>query len=226
MEIIPTGFDIESRLAALQAENERAPDQLGREAFLELLISQLSHQDPLEPMKDQEFVAQLAQFSSLEQLESINGGIQASLLMNQSVNNSLATNLIGKEVLTAGNGFELGESGDLRFRVELGQAASTTVRILDSNGNVVHTFGEQSLKQGSNDLKWDGKNDAGDRAPEGSYTIEVEAKDISGNTVASRVDVRAVVEGVRFVQGTGFLLVNGSEIPLASIVEVLAPSGE
>jgi flagellar basal-body rod modification protein FlgD len=226
MEVIPTGLDIEGRLAALQAENARAPDQLGREAFLQLLIAQLSHQDPLEPMKDQEFVAQLAQFSSLEQLESINGGIQASLLMNQSVNNSLATNLIGKEVLTAGNGFELGDSGKLRFRVELGQAAATTVRILDSNGDVVHTFAEQSLKEGSNDLEWDGMNDAGERAAKGSYTIEVEAKDTSGNTVTSRVDVRAVVEGVRFVQGIGFLIVNGTEIPLANIVEVLAPSGE
>jgi flagellar basal-body rod modification protein FlgD len=226
MELIPTGLDIESRLAALQAENQGAPDQLGREAFLELLISQLANQDPLSPMKDQEFVAQLAQFSSLEQLESINDGMQASLLMNQSVNNSLATNLIGKEVLTAGNNFELREEGTIRFRVELGQTATANVRILDADGNVVRSFGEQSLDSGSNDLEWDGLDDSGERAKPGSYTIEVEALDVSGNTVASRVDVRARVEGVRFVQGTGFLLVNGTEIPLGSIVEVLAPSGE
>ena len=53
MEVIPPGLDIESRLAALQAQNQRAPDQLGRDAFLQLLVSQLSHQDPLSPINDQ-----------------------------------------------------------------------------------------------------------------------------------------------------------------------------
>ncbi|MCA9753657.1 MAG: flagellar hook assembly protein FlgD, partial [Gemmatimonadetes bacterium] len=153
MTVVPTGFDIESRLAAMQAERDAqsAPGELGRDAFLKLLVGQLSHQDPMSPLQDQEFVAQLATFSSLEQLQNINDGIQASLLMNQSVNNSLATNLIGKEILASGGDVEVGESGDVPFRVDLAQAADVKVEIVDSEGNVVRTLDKTGLA-GSNDF--------------------------------------------------------------------------
>ena len=223
MEILP-GLDIESRLNALAAEQETPHGELGRDAFLKLLTEQLANQDPLEPMNDHEFVAQLAQFSSVEQLENINAGIQTSLLMNQSVNNSLATNLIGKEIYSAGNSVKLGETGSSQFRVELATDANVTVNIIDSGGVTVRTLDLGELSGGMNNAEWDGLTGSGDRLPEGEYTVEVEATDLSGNNVATSTQVASRVDGVRFLDGTGYLLVNGEEIPLASVIEVLAPS--
>lgn len=224
MDLVPAGLDIESRLAALQAERQTGPGDLGREAFLELLISQLTNQDPLSPMQDHEFVAQLATFSSLEQLESINDGMQASLLMNQSVNNSLATNLIGKEVLVAGDSVKLPEDGEVSFQVQLAQDASVTIRITDASGQVVREIQKGSLSDGSNDVVWDGKTSDGVRAEAGEYKVEIVATDAGGADVAAQLRVRARVDGVRFHEGSGFLLVNGEEVALSSIVEVLAAS--
>ena len=73
--------------------------EVGKEDFLRLLVTQLKHQDPLSPISNEDFLAQLAQFSSLEQLQNINTGTQTGLLLQQSVTNSLSTSLIGKDVL-------------------------------------------------------------------------------------------------------------------------------
>ncbi|MDH5656609.1 MAG: hypothetical protein OEZ34_11910 [Spirochaetia bacterium] len=68
------------------------PHQLGKDDFLKLLVTQLTHQDPTEPMKDQQFIAQMAQFSSLEQMQNISGGI-SKLSDRQSLD------LVGKYVV-------------------------------------------------------------------------------------------------------------------------------
>ena len=220
---IPGAWSIENRLAALQAAQNPAPGELGREAFLELLVSQLSNQDPLSPLQDHEFVAQLATFSSLEQLEGINNGMQASLLMNQSVNNSLATNLIGKEVLALGDTVSLGESGEPSFQLELAANADVVVRIRDAAGNLVRRLDRGHVAAGTTTIEWDGTTEAGSRAEPGEYSVEVDATSDNGLPVAHTMRVRARVDGVRFVEGAGYLMVGGSSIPLANVMEVLAP---
>ncbi|MCK4306901.1 flagellar hook capping protein, partial [candidate division WOR-3 bacterium] len=64
-----------------------SPDVMGKDEFLKLLTIQLKYQDPLQPMGNTEFLAQLAQFTSLEQLMNMNGNLQANFLMMQSLNN-------------------------------------------------------------------------------------------------------------------------------------------
>ena len=82
-------------------------DSMGKDEFLKLLTVQLQHQNPLSPMKGQEFSAQLAQFSQVEQLENINSGISSSneldLQLTRSITNSLSTTMVGKEAKVAGN---------------------------------------------------------------------------------------------------------------------------
>ena len=222
---IPTEYSIDSRLAAQAAESQTSTNALGRETFLQLLVRQLENQNPLAPMQDQEFVSQLATFSSLEQLESINEGIQVSVLMNQAVNNSLATNLIGKEVLVLGNEVPLGAEGNASFQLELGGAADVQVVIRDAEGNVVRRLTKGQMAAGSQSIEWDGRRDDGERAAAGKYKVEVIALDAQGTAVSAQTRVRARVDGVRFVDGTGYLVVEGSTIPLSDVSEVLAPAG-
>ena len=76
---------------------DRMDDELGRDAFLELLVTQLGHQDPLEPMDNREFISQMAQFSSLEQMENMNSSME-DFLERQSL--AEGTSLIGHEIET------------------------------------------------------------------------------------------------------------------------------
>jgi flagellar basal-body rod modification protein FlgD len=225
MDVIPAAFDIENRLAERQAAETRPPGALGREAFLELLITQLSNQDPLSPLQDHEFVSQLATFSSLEQLENLNEAMQASILMDQSVNNSLATTLIGKEVLAEGSAIHLGEEGSLTFELQLGGEANAQILIRDASGTLVRQISRSALSPGGNEIVWDGRTNAGERAPAGDYTVEAIASDSDGNPVESLAMVRAEVTGVRFFEGIGFLMLGDTALPLSSVVEVFGPSG-
>jgi flagellar basal-body rod modification protein FlgD len=225
MEIIPSDFQIQNRMAARDAIENPEEGQLGRNAFLQLLLTQLENQDPLSPMQDHEFVAQLATFSSLEQLEGINQGMQTNLLMNQSVNNSLATTLIGKEVLASGNSVALGESGSVNFQLDLQADADVTIMIRDSEGNLVRQIDRGALTAGTSQIDWDGMTDSGSRADAGAYTVDIVATDKNGLPVIADTKMRARVDGIRFIDGAGYLLVGGKEIPLASVVEVLAGQG-
>jgi flagellar basal-body rod modification protein FlgD len=224
METIPVAFQIERRLAERAAAETRPQGELGREAFLQLLISQLANQDPLSPVQDHEFVSQLATFSSLEQLESLNEAMQASVLMDQSVNNSLATTLIGKEVLAEGSVIRLGAEGSIEFELDLAEEASAQIFVRDAHGNVVRRIDRGSLGPGRNEILWDGLSGSGERAAAGQYTVEVVATNAAGDRVESVAMVRAKVTGVRFVDGVGFLMLGNASIPLSSVREVLEPS--
>jgi flagellar basal-body rod modification protein FlgD len=221
---IPSQYDITNRLAERAAAEGTSSGQLDRNAFLNLLITQLENQDPMSPLQDHEFVAQLATFSSLEQLESMSASLEASLLMDQSVNNALSTNLIGKEVLADGSRIRLGSEGEPSFVVDLPAAADVTVLIRDAQGNLVKRIPAGSLGEGQNTVEWDGTTEAGSRAEAGDYRIEVTATNADGNAVSAKVQVRALVTGIRFESGSGYLVAGGQQIPLSSVLEVFAAS--
>ncbi|NLJ73554.1 MAG: flagellar hook assembly protein FlgD [Firmicutes bacterium] len=80
-------------------ENKRDPGELGKDQFLQLLTTQLRYQDPINPVNDQEFIAQLAQFSSLEQMQNLNTNISEMMLAQQKLTAlGQATQMIGQEV--------------------------------------------------------------------------------------------------------------------------------
>lgn len=224
MEINSTSAAAQLQAAGTQAFG--AGSVLDRDAFLQLLITQLANQDPLSPLQDHEFVAQLASFSSLEQLENLNEAMQASLMIDQSVNNSLATNLIGKEVLVEGSHLKLGEENEPALQAELPESASVVVLIRDEDGNVVRTLQEGEHAAGSFKITWDGRDDAGERLPAGLYDAEVLATADSGEHVEIATRARAEVIGVRFVDGVGYLVFPDEMIlPLSAVVEVSAAQG-
>lgn len=205
---VPGLISTDSVAAANAAKASPAAAQrntLNRDDFLRLLVTQLSNQDPMNPMEGQEFAAQLAQFSSVEQLININEGLtgQADMqgLLAQNINNGVAAGLIGKQVEADGNRLSVSGKGDVpvRFSVD-NYAADATVRIMDAFGNLVHTEKLQNLDAGTHDFTWDGKK--GDvRQPSGVYTFEVVASDRDGNPVSAAPRMYGHVDRVSFTQG-------------------------
>src|SRR5690554_5797965 len=110
---------------------------VSRDAFLQLLITQLRYQDPLSPMENEAFLAQLAQFSSLEQMQLLNANFASSMALAQSEANSSATGLIGRYVRASGDSVSLPPEGNVSLGYFLGSDATVELTIYDSRGVAV-----------------------------------------------------------------------------------------
>lgn len=206
-------------------------DQLGKEEFLQLLVSQLQHQDPMEPTSNEDFIAQLATFSSLEQLQDINSGTQTGLLMQQSVSNALSTSLIGNDVLIDSSQVRVEDGEPTEFVVDLAAEGKLEVEITDSHGVVVRTMtieGDDGagLAAGEHLVAWDGRDNAGETVVDGSYSVSITATDAEGEAVAANTWLRGHVSGVRFSQGSAYVIVGAMEFTLAEIIEIREPQAQ
>ena len=145
-----------------------ASNVLGKDDFLKMMIAQLQHQDPLNPMDGTAFTAQLAQFSSLEQLQNINTQLTSFTQQQQALGNTQAVNFIGKKVLAQGNTFSAnGNAVTLGYNLAA-DAVSGQVQISDASGQVVDTLSFKNQKQGLNSLTWNNPSSA-----TGTYTFAV-----------------------------------------------------
>ncbi len=198
---------------------------LGKDEFLMMLVSQLKNQDPLNPMDGQEFAAQLAQFSSVEQLLNIsdvlaqNGEMNAMLA--QSVNSGVAAGLIGKTVQAAGDSVEWDGENAVPIKFDLEDAAeSATVSILNEAGIAVRTFDLAGLTSGEHDLEWDGLDGSGANVAAGSYSVEVSATDTSGNPVEAAALISGIVDRITFGADGIILWIGETRVPMSSVESV------
>lgn len=201
---------------------------LGQMDFLELLMIQLQYQDPLSPMDSQEFSAQLAQFSQLEQITQMNQNLSASmqtnLLLAQSVNNVMATNMIGQSVVAFGNEVELIDGQEATINYELsGSAQTVTIEIKDENGVTVRTIDAEGQSSGDQQVVWDGLDDEGNELADGIYTYSVTAKTAGDIDVPVTTYTSGMITGVAYVEGMAELLVGSIQIGLGDIYRIVEP---
>lgn len=200
-----------------------APEKtvLGKEDFMKLLVAQLANQNPLDPMTSTEFTAQLAQFSSLEQLTSMNKNLEYLRLYQASLNNAQAVNFIGKTVKASGNSINVKDGSANQVQFDLaGDAAEVNVYIYDSSDSLVKTINCGSLSDGEQSIEWDGTNDNGETVSDGTYTFEVSAADANGETIEASTYITVEVTGVTFKDGVAYLLAGDIEISMSDIIEV------
>ena len=192
-----------------------------KDTFLRLLIAQLKHQDPLSPVQGAEFTAQLAQFSSLEQLQTMNANLASLVAAQEQMKALRAADLIGKEVKAQGNTVRLlqGKSSPLQYMLAA-DSPKVTISILDNAGNLVRTIEKLSQKAGEQNLSWDGKNAQGISLPDGEYSFVVLAKDRAGNPVGAETFLQGKAEGVEYAEGRPSLLVGGRLVDLAALISV------
>jgi flagellar basal-body rod modification protein FlgD len=154
--------------AAAQTAQAKAGQQITRDDFMKLLITQLQNQDPLSPLDNQEFAVQLAQFNSLEQLVGLNEKLDALANQQGLVSQFSSTALIGKQVIGKGNTVNLGANGNASLYYDLGAGATkVTVKVFDSSGALMRQIDAGSQKAGPQSALWDGKNNLGQSLPPG-----------------------------------------------------------
>jgi flagellar basal-body rod modification protein FlgD len=199
-----------------------ANSALDRNAFLKLLIAQLSNQDPLQPTQGTEFVTQLAQFAVVEQSQDQSSKLDSLSTQVGGLANNAATTLVGKQVSVRGHGLTFDGVTATSSSVALaGPAASVTATVQDSSGRTVRTLHLGARPAGPLQVTWDGRDDHGQPATAGSYSLQVTAATADGRTVGVSQDVSGVVTRVAYDQGTTSLqLDNGGAATLSDLTSV------
>lgn len=198
---------------------------MGKEDFLKMLLAQLQNQDPLSPMDGTQFASQLAQYSSLEQLMNLNTSmdtsINANYYLSQSINNTLAATLIGKEVKLNGSSFQNDGQANTTLGYNLSTSASNvTVKIYNESGALVKTIENAPKNSGDNKLIWDFTDNDGNSVPQGKYSFQVEPKDADSNLLSYSTYVLGKIDGVKFTENGTMLVVNGGQYNLSDIMEI------
>jgi flagellar basal-body rod modification protein FlgD len=200
--------------------------ELGKDAFLKLLITQMQNQDPLNPTEGVEFTSQLAQFSSLEQLSNLNTNFTGINSVLQAQNNYQAINMVGKGITALSDSMTVEDGETTGGIVALGEtSADTTVRIYDEEGSLVKTLDMGILQAGQHEIEWDCRDKNGNMVDDGTYTFKITAYGVDGQEVDSTSIISGVVTGVTFDSSNQpWLLVNGLAVSMAQVMEINQPS--
>ena len=172
-----------------------------QDRFLKLLTTQLKNQDPLNPMDNAQMTSQLAQISTVDGIEKLNATLQKLLSSTVDAEAMQAAALVGHQVMVAGGGLALTDSGAVGG-VELNSAADQVVlTIKDANGLPIKTMNLDDLDAGTHNFAWDGKADSGAQAVNGAYSVSVVAKRGSDKVEASTLELAGVLSVNRSSQG-------------------------
>ncbi len=190
---------------------------LGKNEFLKLLTTQLANQDPLAPTDNQAFIAQLAQFASVEQAEAANSRLDALIIAQAANNQTSVANLVGKEITYRTDSVTVTATNQTpQVQGELAEDATQANAIIkDQNGKVVATLTLHDVKAGTVDFPWDTT-----KLPPGNYKVTLTAADEKGEAISIDSRGKARATGVTFQSGYAELILNGVRVKLSDIIQI------
>ncbi len=208
-----------SALFGATAGSTAPKKSLDKDAFMTLLVTQLKNQDPMNPSDSSQLAAQLAQFTSVEQLTQLNEAVtsqeislrEATLLSKTS----LSAALIGRRVIAEGNQVNVPTTGAAQVRIEVGAGGGQAkLRLLDSLGNEVATRELGVLPAGRQTITLPAD------LPVGTYHYEITVTGAKNTSVAVATFTRGMVDGVSFKNGQIVLRIGGMEVALDDLAEI------
>lgn len=208
-------------ISSLGASSSSAtgPKELGQEDFLKLLVTQLKNQDPLKPVENEAFIAQLAQFSQLEQSSKLVTLMQQDLDAQAANKQISLVPLVGHNVMINGASVELGSGPATMGYTLASDAASAQVSVLNASGVAIKTTNLGAQTAGAHLVTWDGTDQNGQAMPAGTYYFSVTAKDVQGNTVGTTLSSLATVLGVRVEEGVAKLVIGSRTVDTSDVLE-------
>ena len=206
--------------SSASSSSSSASTGLSSTDFLNLLVSELQNQDPLNATSTTDFINQLTSYANFNEQQSINTSMTSLASSFSSLVTLNSVNYIGHTVEAKTNTAQL-TSGSANFGYSLSSAASNVaITVQDSSGNTVWS-GTGTGTAGSNSFTWNGKTSDGTQLKDGGqYTIQVTATDAAGNSLLNYTTMTGTVTGIDASGSTPSLLVNGVPVSAANIIGV------
>jgi flagellar basal-body rod modification protein FlgD len=201
-------------------------NQLDKDAFLKLMLEQMKHQDPTNPLQSHEMAAQLAQFTSLEQLQNMNTNIGKLVESQQPHEKFQALSMIGKSINSDTSYIAHAEGmkdHDIRFDLA-NEAKDVEVIVRDAEGKDVRKYEFHNLKKGTNSVSWNARTDDGSEVRPGDFRVFITAKDESGKSVNAKTDISGKITGVNFTAAGPVLMVGNQSVKLSDVKQIVDPS--
>jgi flagellar basal-body rod modification protein FlgD len=226
--LLGTGSSAPAQATDAQTSVQGASKQaLGMGNFLTLFTTQLKYQDPSSPLQSHELAAQLAQFSTVEQLTTLNTNMKEVQAYLASISNAQMINLIGKEVVGTDSTLRLTDGKISNASYETAAPADVTVSIYNEDGVLVRTISAGQQAAGKHQVTWDGRNNTGQKLANGNYTFKVEAVGADGNQVDVKSTIRGTVYSFRLEDGIPYLVLGGADgikLPVNEVQEITQPA--
>ena len=199
--------------------------QLGKDAFLLLLLTQLQNQDPTNPMENTEMTAQLAQFSQLEQLANMNASIETMTGYIQAQNQFQTLNMIGKDVLAENDQLSVTDGKqDVQASIITTEQCKVIVYILNSKGEQVRMINMGTLEPGEHDIEWDGYNGNNQKVDDGVYKFQVQATTLGGEEIEEGIypQVAGRISSVSFdSNGSPIIHMGNASLALSQVIQIV-----
>lgn len=200
--------------------------KIGKDGFMKLLTTQLQNQNPLDPMDQSKFAADLAQFSQLEQMQNMNTTLSDVFQNNGDKEKFYAASFLGKEIFTAGSSVkvnDVGQKSDINFTLD-NSAKKAMVRLFDGKNNMIRQIDLNELPKGQNTIIWDGVGSDGQPVSKGDYRIAVLAWDDNFERIPVDIKAKGVVKGVEFDKnGETVLIVDNKKVYLRDVQSFRLP---
>ena len=181
-------------------------------------MTQMSHQDPMDPMNTDSMMQQMASLGTVEQLQNLNAKTDSLLNYQEQLMRSGSAGFLGKDVEVQANGIQLmnGASAPISYEL-LGDADEVAVQIMNDVGDVVRQISLESRSQGQHNMLWDGRDNEGDPLSDGSYSMNVIARTKEGAHVDTVLSKSGQVQDIRFEGGGTQIKVNNEWISTGDI---------
>jgi len=221
MAVTNTSSAVSAQLSTVNSKKANVQDEMSQQAFLTLFTTQLQNQNPLEPVKNEAFVAQLAQFSQLEATTKMADSLEMMSTTMQGDRLMTGAALIGKKVASPKGTAELIDGANVSGVLSLANGAnSVNLDVFDKDGVKVFTQSMGRQPAGDMNVRWDGFNAKGERMPAGRYSV-VATVDAFGEISQVPISTPSTVKSVTYLNNQLMLeLQDGSSVSLSDVQRI------
>lgn len=206
--------NVQKQYGAPTDKPRQVKKQMDKDDFLKIMVTQMKNQDPTNPMKADQFATQLAQFTSVEQLQNLNSQMKKMATANQPLERLALTNMIGKVVTVDRDRFQHTETETSPLTYELPEnAKSVTISVINEAGEKVFSKELGAMPAGKQTYHWDGNKDTGEAMKSGGYIFRVQARGEMNQAIDMKSQSQEQVVGITFEGGEGMLLVGDAKSP-------------